>query len=1149
MLTTERELAEHSFDIFEHGGQMGYLIRSHDWSQTSLGPIEQWSQILSSTVSIMLASSFPIILYWGDDLTILYNDSYISLIGARHPKILGKLARETWSEIWHILEPMFKEVLVKNKATWSYDQCIFVSRNHYLEETYCIWSFTPVRDDRGKVCGVLAPCTETTKRVLNERRLNTLRLLANKIINVTTVSEACDMTADALIQNRTDIPFLLIYLFEDNTEDREKLILYKSYGFTKEDPYICPKNVVLTNPKQATIWPLKKVFTDNTIVIFSDSGEKNIILPGGDWPEPTKEVILLPICISTQNYAKGVFIMGVNSRRELDVDYRTFFELIVSQFAKGLATILAYQAEKRRSEYLAEMNRTKTIFFNNISHEFRTPITLMLGQLQRLMANVELTLSCSQLEQINSLNRHALLLLKHVNRLLDFSKIEANRMQASFEQVNLAELTYDFASQFRSLIENADLKFKVDCETFTKRVYVDAEMWEKIIQNLLINAFKYTFSGAINIELKQKLNFAVLTVTDTGIGIPEKEIPHIFERFYRITGHYGRTHEGSGIGLALVSEIVRQHGGKITAKSIYGQGSRFIVMIPLGSKHLPIHQIKTSVDVNNSNSSKLYINEAMGWIHSAEKGPTLMIQKPKRVEDKKRHISTTKKKSALTILIADDNADIRDYIIRILQPYYNVLAASDGVKAFEVVNREMPDLVLSDVMMPRMNGFDLLRQIRNHPTLKTIPVILISARADEETHIRALNKGADDYLFKPFNAKELIARINIHLMMLRLRKTTSKRILNLLREKQALAKQLDLALESANICTWKWSISDDKFTIYPALQSVINFPDKKITSFNDFLQMISEKDRENLEQKIRNAIKSKKLFSTEFCTKLSDRSSRILMLKGRHYDKAEKKSDYMIGICLDVTDKKMVEKHFKKKQVQIQNLSKYITANETATILAHELNQPLAAISTYAQLCKSLASHLSNEPKLQNYIDIIAQQTLRAGKITHHIKNLTAKENYHYKNTKINKLLKDAVAYILFLNPPYIPKIQFELSPNLPLINIDSVYLQQVIINIIMNAIEAIQYSARDNGKIIIQSNLKSNNIEINIINNGPPIIRKSQKKIFQPYFSTKASGMGVGLSMCKTILEAHGGHINLAYSHATHTCFSLTIPLTHIQK
>lgn len=1131
-----------SFDIYERPEEMEALIRSYDWSKTSLGPIDEWSQTLNATVRLMISSSFPIALFWLPDLTTLYNDALIFLAGSKHPRALGKSLQENWPELLDVVEPMIHYVLKYGKPTWSYDRCLFINRNHYLEEIYCIWSYTPIHDERGKVCGVLCPCTETTERVLSERRMSTLRLLANKIINVATVSEACDVTADALSQNPADIPFMLIYLFEDNGENRDKLILYKATGFTADDPSICPKDVDFTLPNQSVIWPFEKVLSDNRTIILSDFDKRNIKLPGGKWPEPTKKAILLPICISNQAYAKGVFILGVNSRRELNEAYRTFFELLVAQFAKGLATIWAHQAEKKRSEYFAELNRTKTIFFNNISHEFRTPLTLILGQTQKLLQNEEGTLTSGQLEQVDTLNRNALLLLKQVNNLLDFSKIEANRMRASFMEVNLCTLTYDLASQFRSLIENAGLKFNVECKTFTKKAYVDPEMWGKIIQNLLVNAFKFTFSGQISIYLKQKFNFAVLTVTDTGIGIPQKEIPHIFERFYRVAESHGRTHEGSGIGLALVHEIVRQHSGKIVANSIHGQGTTFKVMIPLGTKHLPIHQIRKTSVSNHLHGSELYINEAMRWADPAEKNQLVSVESEKE-RHKRDHINTRKKKTAPTIVVADDNADMRDYILRILMPYYNVISVPDGVKALQVVLEHAPNLVLSDVMMPRMNGFDLLRYIRNHPTLKTIPIIFISGRMDEESHIRGLNEGVDDYLFKPFNANELLARINVQLMMLKLRRTTSMRIWHLLDEKQTIAKRLNLALDAANIGTWRWSVFDDKFTVYPRLRKILNLRKEKISCLNDFLQLITEKDREVFEKKIKSAIKSKKLFSTEFCVSVSNHGVRILTIRGRYYAHSENSLDYMIGVCLDITDKKMAENHFKKQQAKIQNLSKYMTANETATILAHELNQPLAAISTYAQLCKSLSSQLANDSKLQTYIDIIAQQTLRAGKITHHIKDLTSKKTFRYKKVEINKILKEAVDYILFLNPPYLPKIQFELT-NLPLINIDRIYIQQVIINIIMNAIEAIQYSAKEDGLIIIQSGLKSTNIEVNIINNGPPISKKIQKRIFEPYFSTKANGMGVGLSMCKTILEAHGGYISLAYSHKTRTCINLQLPL-----
>ncbi len=306
-------------------------------------------------------------------------------------------------------------------------------------------------------------------------------------------------------------------------------------------------------------------------------------------------------------------VAGISARSKFDQLYKDFIELVRTQVATAIANARAYEEERRRVEALAEIDRAKIAFFSNVSHEFRTPLTLMLGPLEDILA--QNNLSQADRERLDLTHRNALRQLKLVNTLLDFSRIEAGRMEASYEPVDLAAYTMDLASMFRSAIEHAGLKLTVDCEPLPGPVYVDREMWEKIVLNLLSNAFKFTFEGEIHVSLKPDGKTVQLVVRDTGAGIPADELPHMFERFHRVRGTRSRTHEGTGIGLALVQELVHLHGGTIGVSSIENVGTTFTVSIPTGTSHLPADRIEATRRLTSTAfGADPYVEEVLSWL-------------------------------------------------------------------------------------------------------------------------------------------------------------------------------------------------------------------------------------------------------------------------------------------------------------------------------------------------------------------------------------------------------------------------------------------------------------------------------------------------------------------------------------------------------
>ncbi|MDZ8104122.1 MAG: ATP-binding protein [Nostoc sp. DedQUE12a] len=780
------------------GGEMGARMRELDWSQTSLGPTQHWPQSLKTAVRIMLTSRQPMFVWWGDELINLYNDPYKAIIGGKHPQALGQPASHVWREIWDQIRPRAESALLKNEGTYDEALLLIMERNGYPEETYYTFSYSPVPNDEGQTGGIICANTDDTQRIISERQLKLLRELATRTADARTFDEACTLSASCLETNPYDLPFAMIYLVDP---DRQQVSLARTCGI-EPNHIAVPQTLALNSD---TVWPFGEVMTTHQTklvdIVAADFGS----LPCGIWERclrqasPTPhQAVAIPIAPSGETGKAAILIAGLNPFRLFDDNYKGFMELVAAQIAASIANAQAYEQERKRAEALAEIDRVKTIFFSNVSHEFRTPLTLMLGPLEDILANCGGLLPANEQEQLKMVQRNGLRLLKLVNSLLDFSRIEAGRVQASYEPTDLAMFTAELASVFRSAIERAGMQLSVNCPPLPAPVYVDRQMWEKIVLNLLSNAFKFTLAGKIVVNLQwvgeedtgtrgyenvenlshpplpvPASSFVQLSVRDTGIGIPAAEIPHLFERFHRVKGAQGRTFEGSGIGLSLVQELVKMHGGTVQVSTVLGVGSCFTVSIPTGYAHLPPDRISAPRTLaSTALGAAPYIEEAMRWLpeegerekEKGEKDFSLLSPLPLSLSP-----------SSARILLADDNADMRDYVKRLLSQHYEVEAVPNGLAALNSVRERLPDLVLTDVMMPFLDGFGLLQALRTDPQTKKVPIILLSARAGEEARVEGLEAGADDYLIKPFSARELLARVEAALKMARLRQETMQR--------------------------------------------------------------------------------------------------------------------------------------------------------------------------------------------------------------------------------------------------------------------------------------------------------------------------------------------------------------------------------------
>jgi PAS domain S-box-containing protein len=735
------------------GGEMGALIRSINWADTPLGPVESWPQSLKTTVSLCLASTFPILIAWGPQRVQLYNDSYRPIAGAKHPQSMGQAFNECWASALPAVGAVVDRAQA-GEGSYVENLQMFLDRHGYLEEAFMTFSFSPIRDESGRVGGLFHPITEVTDKMIGSRRTQVLRQLAAQLANARTLSEVWELTAREYDHFTHDVPFLLLYRFDTAAA---RATLAGAVGVTSPSE-IAPE-VLSCSEHASGLWPVQRLLRERQTLQVDNLETAFGTQSCGPYPELPRTALMLPVQPPGAAAPVACLIAGVSARRALDATYRSFFETFTATFTSAIASVLAYEQEQRRAEELAALDRAKTAFFSNVSHEFRTPLTLILGPTEDALASPEQALRGADLLTVH---RNELRLLKLVNTLLDFSRIEAGRAQASYEPMDLATLTGDLASAFRSLIERAGLTLATDCPPLPEPIWVDHEMWEKVVLNLLSNAFKFTFVGGIAVRQSWHDDHVKLSVSDTGTGMAADVLPRIFERFHRVEGAQGRSYEGSGIGLALVQELVRLHGGSIRVDSALGRGTTFTVTIPTGKQHLPQDRVQSARTLSSTETrAEAFVREAEAWLEqaSAPTESTPLAEPSESAAHTPAVASSPAATRTLRVLVADDNADMRNYIRRLLERQFHVQTVADGEAALRAIHGEPPDLVLSDVMMPRLDGFGLLRTLQSSPATKHIPVILLSARAGEEARIEGIQAGASDYLVKPFVARELVARV------------------------------------------------------------------------------------------------------------------------------------------------------------------------------------------------------------------------------------------------------------------------------------------------------------------------------------------------------------------------------------------------------
>ena len=428
-------------------------------------------------------------------------------------------------------------------------------------------------------------------------------------------------------------------------------------------------------------------------------------------------------------------------------------------------------------------------------------------------------------------------------------------------------------------------------------------MWEKIVLNLLSNAFKFTFEGEIKVSLCLRRGRVELSVSDTGAGIPAAELPHIFERFHRVRGTHSRTHEGTGIGLSLVQELAKIHGGGVQVRSVEGQGATFTVTIPTGHAHLPKEHLGgTRSLMSTSLGVTPFVEEALRWLPDGSSSSASYVSGELGLPNSS--MSSRGRAQSARILFADDNADMREYIRRLLAEQYEVETVADGQAALERILANPPDLVLADVMMPRLDGFGLLHRLRADERTRTLPFIMLSARAGEEARVEGLNAGADDYLIKPFSARELLARVGTHVEMARLRQAAATAL-------QESEKRFRELADSAPVMIW---VTDDHGNLEFANKTYLKYFEVALADVvgQRWKDLVHPDDYESYSQQFLAASIARRSFRSEVRGRRGDGEWRWVDSWAVPRSTEPGGVPGMVGCSVDITERKRAEERIRE---------------------------------------------------------------------------------------------------------------------------------------------------------------------------------------------------------------------------------------------
>lgn len=811
-------------------------------------------------------------------------------------------------------------------------------------------------------------------------------------------------------------------------------------------------------------------------------------------------------------------------------------------------------------ERLREIDGFKTKFFANVSHELRTPLTLILGPVEQLLKE-SAPLGERERARLVTVQRNARSLLQQVNDLLDLARIDADKMPLAYVHTHLTALVQEVGAAFAAKAEERAIAFQLDLpqDLFAD---VDRAKLARVLANLLSNAFKFTPPGGrIRCSLCPVSNDRfLLSVQDNGPGVPAELKDLIFARFAQAPSEVSGY--GSGLGLNIVKEFVELHLGTVVVLDAAGGGAIFQVEMPMrapqgtfvremGEYTSPALR-PVPVELARALPGGLP-TELPGGLPGGLPGAPLppLAHRPELPH----------------VLVVEDNPDLLHFLHDVLADSYNVTLAANGAAGMAAALACPPDLVITDLMMPQVDGMQLIQQLRRLAQFQQVPAIVLTARADDSLRDNLLEEFVQDHLTKPFSPQELRARVR--------NLVTVKRSVALLQSELA-TQASDVGELTAALVTHRKFLQDSLYALQvserrwlgfyentavgiamadgegrivianPALQHMLGYSESEIRGVS--LIEITEASERTLTERNVHGLMDGIVSSYQLEKRYAKRNGGYLWanVSASRIPAVDGDGPWLAVIVQDISARKQAENELAATQTELVRVSRFTAMGELAASIAHEVNQPLSAIATNSQAALRWISR--DTPDLGEVVaalNRVYRDANLAGDVIARIRNFLSRGGIKHERIAVQHILYDLLRMLHTLFQTSGVQVSLLVSPALPSLNADKVQLQQVLLNLMVNAVEAMREQPASQRMLSISvTEQATQGIVFSVCDSGPGIAPEMQPKIFDALFSTKSDGLGMGLAISRSIVENHGGWLRLEPDCGTGACFRFNIPL-----
>jgi PAS domain S-box-containing protein len=804
---------------------------------------------------------------------------------------------------------------------------------------------------------------------------------------------------------------------------------------------------------------------------------------------------------------------------------------------------------QRLLDKIRQLDQLKSDFFANVSHELRTPLALILGPAEAMLATGD-SLTELQRRDLAVIQRNAATVLKHVNDLLDLAKLDAGKMTVDYARLDLAREVRTVAAHFEALAPQRSLAYVIATPD-SLEAEIDPEKFDRILLNLLSNAFKFTPNGgrircALEASGDDRL---LLTVQDSGPGVKPELRSMIFERFRQAQVGTTREFGGTGLGLAIAKDFVDLLGGTIAVSDAPGAGALFQVEIP-----------RLAPESTYVRSNEVPHGAGEGGVVAA--GALEELQ-PVEVETAEESGPPGRP----VVLVAEDNTEMRRFIVRVLGAEYRIVSAANGEEALAKALADLPDVMVTDLMMPKLGGDRLIAELRSRQPLAPIPVLVLSAKADEELRLKLLAESVQDYVIKPFSANELRARVRNLVTLKRARDVLQQELSTRNDDLWQLTRQLIDSRQSLQHTVEKLGKSEERWrAVYensaigisltdvhgrivaanPVLERMLGYGEQELQQLS-VMDLTPEEDREAVRPRVTQLLEGtlneyhvERRFLRKDGSVLWANTS-VSLIPG-----TESMRRMLVGVVEDITERKLAEGALAEIHAELARITRVTTMGELVASIAHEINQPLAAVVTNGNAgLRWLAAGSPNVNEARAALGRIIRDANRASDVIVRIRALMKKSGTEKERLNMNEAIQDVVTVSLGEMRRNGVSLRMELADDPAPVLADRVQLQQVVLNLIMNGIEAMSAIGDRPRQLVIATEMNgADGLHVSIKDSGVGLEPANTRRIFDAFYTTKREGTGMGLSISRSIIEAHKGRLWATPNDGRGATFHFTLPV-----